>query len=40
MPDPLWEALLITLTAPFAYAFTSNFPLLSAFVLASVLVKN
>ena len=40
MPEPLWEALLITVTVPFAYVFTSNFPILSAFVLASVLYKN
>ena len=36
MPD----ALVITLLTPVVYLFTSNFPLLSAFVLASVLVKN
>ena len=40
MPDPLWEALLITLTVPFAYALTSKFPLLSAFIISSVLYKN
>jgi len=40
MPDALWEALLITLTTPFAYVLTSNFPILSAFVIASILYKN
>jgi len=40
MPDALWDALLITLTIPVAYILTSNFPLLSAFIISSVLHKN
>jgi hypothetical protein len=40
MPDPLVEALFITLTVPFAYLFTITFPVTTAFALASILVKN
>ena len=36
MPD----ALVITLLTPVLYILTSNFPLLSAFIISSVLVKN
>ena len=40
MSEQFWDALVITLSVPIVYLFTSNFPLLSAFIISSVLVKN
>jgi hypothetical protein len=40
MPEPLLDALMITLITPAVYTFTSVFPLTSAFVFATILYKN
>jgi hypothetical protein len=40
MSEQFWDTLVIALSVPVVYLFTSNFPLLSAFIISSVLVKN